>query len=141
MYHEGYEFESFPSALFPMLNADPTTHPQRTTHNPPLLCPSPKMLAKITMNRGPRTARRWLPGGSEWRVPKRTRSTGPRGDGGVRERPGAQPRAASADIIGRTPIQRLVRGVAKVKAIALWYAIAHNLRRAVSLRAALAVQA
>jgi hypothetical protein len=32
------------------------------------------------------------------------------------------------------PIQRLVRGVAK--AIALWYVIAHNLRRVVSLRAA-----
>ena len=37
--------------------------------------------------------------------------------------------------------QLLVRGVAKVKAIALWYAIAHNLRRAVSLRAALATHA
>ena len=37
--------------------------------------------------------------------------------------------------------QLLVRGVAKVKAIALWYAIAHNLLRAVSLRAALAAPA
>jgi hypothetical protein len=36
--------------------------------------------------------------------------------------------------------QLLVRGVAK-KAIALWYAIAHNLLRAVSLRAALAAPA
>jgi hypothetical protein len=34
-----------------------------------------------------------------------------------------------------------VRGVAKVKAIALWYAITHNLLRAVSLRIALAAQA
>ena len=59
----------------------------------------------------------------------------------MRERPSVQPRAASADIIGRTPIRRLVRGVAKVKAIALWYAIAHNLLRTVSLRTALAVQA
>jgi hypothetical protein len=31
--------------------------------------------------------------------------------------------------------------VAKVKAIALWYAIAHNLRRTVNLRAALAAPA
>jgi len=37
--------------------------------------------------------------------------------------------------------QLLVRGVAKVKAIALGYAIAHNLPRAVSLRAALATHA
>jgi hypothetical protein len=37
--------------------------------------------------------------------------------------------------------QLLVRGVAKVKAVALGYAIAHNLRRAVSLRAALAAPA
>jgi hypothetical protein len=33
----------------------------------------------------------------------------------------------------------LVRGLKKVKAIALWYAIAHNLRRGISLRCQLAV--
>ncbi|MDQ3966515.1 MAG: IS1182 family transposase [Actinomycetota bacterium] len=52
-------------------------------------------------------------------------------------------RAATAECVNalarnRGLRQLLVRGVAKVKAIALWYAIAHNLRRAVSLRAALA---
>ncbi len=55
-------------------------------------------------------------------------------------------RAATAECVNalarnRGLRQLLGRGVAKVKAIALWYAIAHNLRRAVSLRAALAVPA
>jgi hypothetical protein len=55
-------------------------------------------------------------------------------------------RAATAECVNalarnRGLRQLLVRGVAKVKAVALWYAIAHNLLRAVSLRAALAVQA
>ena len=55
-------------------------------------------------------------------------------------------RAATAECVNalarnRGLRQLLVRGVAKVKAIALWYAIAHNLLRTVSLRAALAVQA
>ena len=36
--------------------------------------------------------------------------------------------------------QLLVRGLVKVKAIALWFAIAHNLMRALSLRAELAAQ-
>ena len=55
-------------------------------------------------------------------------------------------RAATAECVNalarnRGLRQLWVRGVAKVKAIALWYAIAHNLRRAVSLRAALAAPA
>ncbi len=55
-------------------------------------------------------------------------------------------RAATAECVNalarnRGLPQLLVRGVAKVKAIALWYAVAHNLLRTVSLRAALAVQA
>jgi transposase len=55
-------------------------------------------------------------------------------------------RAATAECVNalarnRGLRQLLVRGVAKVKAIALWYAIAHNLLRAVSLRAALATPA
>jgi transposase len=55
-------------------------------------------------------------------------------------------RAATAECVNalarnRGPRQLLVRGMAKVKAIALWYAIAHNLRRAVSLRVALAAPA
>lgn len=37
--------------------------------------------------------------------------------------------------------QLLVRGLRKVRAIALWYAVAHNLMRAVSLRAALVARA
>ncbi len=37
--------------------------------------------------------------------------------------------------------QFLVRGLAKVKAIALWYALAHNLLRAVTLRASVAARA
>ena len=50
-------------------------------------------------------------------------------------------RAATAECInalarGRGLIRVLVRGVAKVKAIALWYALAHNLLRAAALRAA-----
>jgi hypothetical protein len=52
-------------------------------------------------------------------------------------------RAATAECInalarGRGLIRVLVRGVAKVKAIALWYALAHNLLRAAQLRAAVA---
>ncbi len=55
-------------------------------------------------------------------------------------------RAATAECVNalarnRGLRQLWVRGVAKVKAIALWYAIAHNLRRAVSLRTALAAPA
>ncbi|HEV3261565.1 MAG TPA: IS5/IS1182 family transposase [Gemmataceae bacterium] len=53
-------------------------------------------------------------------------------------------RAASAECVtalarNRGLRQLTVRGRLKAKAIALWYAIAHNLRRAVSLRAALVV--
>jgi hypothetical protein len=52
-------------------------------------------------------------------------------------------RAATAECVnalarGRGLIQLLVRGLAKVKAIALWHALAHNLLRAASLRAAAA---
>lgn len=55
-------------------------------------------------------------------------------------------RAATAECVNalarnRGLRQLWVRGVAKVKAIALWYALAHNLRRAVSLRTALAAPA
>ena len=54
-------------------------------------------------------------------------------------------RAATAECInalarGRGLIRVLVRGLAKVKAIALWYALAHNLLRAAQLRAAAAGQ-
>jgi hypothetical protein len=38
-------------------------------------CPGPKRPAKIAMHRMTWTARRWLPGGSGWRVLKRKRST------------------------------------------------------------------
>jgi transposase len=55
-------------------------------------------------------------------------------------------RAASAECVNAQARNRglrqfLVRGRAKVKAVALWYAIAHNVLRAVSLRAAVAGQA
>jgi len=55
-------------------------------------------------------------------------------------------RAASAECVNalarnRGLRQLLVRGLAKVKAIALWYAIAQNLLRALSLRAARAARA
>lgn len=54
-------------------------------------------------------------------------------------------RAATAECVNaqarnRGLVRLLVRGVQKVRAIALWYAIAHNVMRAVSLRAALAGQ-
>ena len=54
-------------------------------------------------------------------------------------------RAATAECVNaqarnRGLRQLLVRGVAKVKAIALWFAIAHNLMRGMSLRAALVAQ-
>jgi transposase len=54
-------------------------------------------------------------------------------------------RAATAECInalarGRGLIRLLVRGLAKVKAIALWYALAHNLLRAAQLRASAAGQ-
>jgi transposase len=50
-------------------------------------------------------------------------------------------RASTAECVnararGRGLLQLLVRGLAKVKAIALWHALAHNLLRAVALRAA-----
>jgi len=52
-------------------------------------------------------------------------------------------RAATAECInalarGRGLMRLLVRGSAKVKAIALWYALVHNLLRAAHLRAAAA---
>src|SRR5512142_3374887 len=55
-------------------------------------------------------------------------------------------RAATAECVnalarGRGLVFVLVRGVAKVKALALWYALAHNLLCATRLRAALAGQA
>ena len=47
-------------------------------------------------------------------------------------------RAATAECVnaiarGRGLTQLLVRGLNKVKAVALWYALAHNLTRAVTL--------
>ena len=55
-------------------------------------------------------------------------------------------RAATAECVNALARQRglqrlLVRGLAKVKAIALWYAVAHNLLRAVTLGAAVALRA
>jgi transposase len=55
-------------------------------------------------------------------------------------------RAANAECVNALARNRglrqfLVRGLAKVTAIALWYAIAHNVLRAVSLRAAVAARA
>jgi transposase len=55
-------------------------------------------------------------------------------------------RAATAECVNALARNRglrqfLVRGLAKVKAIAMWYAIAHNLMRAVSLHAAVAARA
>jgi transposase len=52
-------------------------------------------------------------------------------------------RAATAECVnaqarGRGLLRLLVRGLAKVKAIALWHALAHNLLRAAALRAAVA---
>jgi transposase len=53
-------------------------------------------------------------------------------------------RAATAECVNaqarnRGLVRLLVRGVPKVKAIALWFAVAHNVMRALSLRAAAAV--
>ena len=55
-------------------------------------------------------------------------------------------RAATAECVNAIARNRglqrfLVRGLAKVRAVALWFALAHNLVRAVALRAAAAVQA
>ena len=54
-------------------------------------------------------------------------------------------RAATAECVNALARNRglrqvLVRGVAKVKAFVLWYAVAHNVARALSLRASLALQ-
>ncbi len=54
-------------------------------------------------------------------------------------------RAATAECVNalarnRGLLRVLVRGVAKVKAVALWYALAHNLLRATQLRAAAAAR-
>ena len=68
------------------------------------------------------------------------------GGGGVAERMGSEEakaiykeRAATAECVNaqarnRGLIQLRVRGRLKAKAIALWYALAHNVMRAVSLR-------
>jgi IS5 family transposase len=45
----------------------------------------------------------------------------------------------NAQTRNRGLIRLLVRGLEKVKALALWYAIAHNLRRGFSLRGGLAL--
>jgi hypothetical protein len=55
-------------------------------------------------------------------------------------------RAATAECINALARNRglrhlLVRGIAKVKACVLWYAVAHNVARALSLRASLAMAA
>jgi transposase len=55
-------------------------------------------------------------------------------------------RAATAECVNaqarnRGLVRLLVRGVKKVKAVALWHAIAHNVRRALSLRAKLSLAA
>jgi transposase len=55
-------------------------------------------------------------------------------------------RAATAECVNALARNRglrqfLVRGLAKVKAVALWFAVAHNLLRAVSLRAAVTARA
>jgi transposase len=55
-------------------------------------------------------------------------------------------RAASAECVNaqarnRGLVRLLVRGLEKVKAVALWYAIAHNVRRCLSLRGRLATAA
>jgi hypothetical protein len=55
-------------------------------------------------------------------------------------------RAATAECVNALARNRglrqfLVRGLTKVKAVALWYAVAHNVLRALSLRAAAAVRA
>lgn len=76
------------------------------------------------------------------------------GDGAAvaawRQRMGTEPaqaiykeRASTAECVnaqarGRGLLRLLVRGLAKVKAIALWHALAHNLLRAAALRAAAA---
>ena len=54
-------------------------------------------------------------------------------------------RAATAECVNALARNRglrqfLVRGLAKVKAVVLWYAVAHNLARALSLRAPLGLQ-
>ena len=45
----------------------------------------------------------------------------------------------NAQARNRGLIRLLVRGLEKVKAVALWYAIAHNVRRGFSLRGQLAL--
>ena len=57
-----------------------------------------------------------------------------------------QERAAVAECVNaqarnRGLVRLLVRGVQKVKAVALWFAVAHNVMRALSLRAAAAAAA
>ena len=55
-----------------------------------------------------------------------------------------QERAATAECVNaqarnRGLVRLLVRGLKRVKALALWFAVAHNVMRALSLRAAAAV--
>jgi hypothetical protein len=55
-------------------------------------------------------------------------------------------RAATAECVnalarGRGLVRFLVRGLAKVRAVALWHAVAHNVMRMATLRAAAAVGA
>ncbi len=100
---------------------DPDNGPTR------LYCPSTRTKHK-TDPYAPR--RRDGPGVADWR----RRMASPQGQAILRRRPLIE--CINADLHNRGLIQLKVRGWAKAKTILLWYAIAHNILRMISLRQA-----
>ena len=87
----------------------PVRHPRDSSRDPIWRCPM--------------TAKRWSNGASVWALKQPRKFT--------------EQRAATAECVNaiaraREP-QFLVRGLNKAKAVALWYALAHNLMRTVAL--------
>ena len=90
---------------------------------PTCRCPSPSTRTATVIGRAPTTARRSPPGASAWPARKRARST----------RSGQRRQCANAQARNRGLRQFPVRGLAKVTAIALWFALAHNMMRILAL--------
>ena len=73
-----------------------------------------------------RTVQRWRHGGRGWATEEAKT---------IYKERAATAECVNAQARNRGLYQLQVRGLLKVKAVALWYALAHNLMRAVSLRA------
>ena len=92
-------------------------------------CPSPRTPRWTDTPPSQATARRWR----RWRERMGTDQAK-----AIYKERAATAECVNAQARGRGLLRLLVRGLAKVKAIALWHALAHNLLRAATLRAAAA---